>query len=128
GRDTVIGKRPAELRGDFVAVGFRAFGIVRAQIDVDEAPVEAVGNLRAEAIDVIVVAVDAHDARAINGRVQYFGGFEIGRDEDADVKALLCGLRGDGVGQVACRGTANGLEAEAARGGQRRADDAVLKR
>src|SRR6266851_4424332 len=98
-----IGERPAELLGNFVAVRFRAFGIVGAQVDVDETPLETVGDLRAEAVDVIVVAVDAHDARAIDGGVEHLGGLEVGGNEDARVEALLSGLRGDGVGEIAGR-------------------------
>src|SRR2546430_3914387 len=45
----------------------RAFGIVGAKVDVDEAPLEAVGDLRAQTVYVIVVPVDAHDARAVDG-------------------------------------------------------------
>ena len=48
---------------------------------------EAVGDLGAEAIDVIVIAVDAHDARAVDGGVENFGRLEIGGDEDAGVEA-----------------------------------------
>ena len=127
GNDDVVGKRPAELLGDFVAVRLRAFGIVGAQIHVDEAPLKAVGDLRAEAIDVIVVAVDAHDARAVDGGVEHFGGLEVGGDEDAGVETLLRGLRGDGVGEIAGGRTADGGEIEAARGGESGGDDAILE-
>ena len=43
--DYVVREAPAKLFGDFVAVRLRAFGIVGAQIHVDEAPLEAVGDL-----------------------------------------------------------------------------------
>ena len=70
GHDNVVRQRPTQLLGDFEAVRLRAFGVVRAQIHVDQAPLKTVGDLRAETIDVVVVAVDAHDARAVNGGVQ----------------------------------------------------------
>ena len=108
-------------------MGLGAFGVVGAQIDVDEAPFEAVGDLRAEAIDVVVVAVDAHDARAVDGGVQDFGGLEIGGNEDAGVEALLRGLRGNGVGKIAGGGAADRFKSKAARGGQSGGDDAVLE-
>ena len=71
---------------------------------------KAVGDLRAEAIDVVVVAVDAHDARAVDGSVQNLGGLEIGGNKDAGVEALLRGLRGHGIGKIAGGGTAYGFE------------------
>jgi len=127
GNDHVIGKSPAELFGDFVAVRFGAFGVVGAEVDVNEAPLEAVGDLRAEAIDVVVVAVDADDAGAVDGSVEDFSGFEIGGNEHAGVETLLRGLRSDGVGEVAGGGAADGGEAEAASGDEGGADDAVLE-
>ena len=69
GDNDVVGERPAQLLGDFVAVRLGAFGIVRAKIDVDESPLEAIGDLGAEAVDVVVVAVDAHDARTVDSGV-----------------------------------------------------------
>ena len=75
----------------------------------------------------IVVAIDAHDARAVDAVFRIFGGLEIGGNEDAGVKALLCGLGGHGVGEIAGGGAAHGSEVEAARGGKRGGDDAIFK-
>ena len=83
GDDDVVGQAPAELLGDLVAYGLRAFGVVGAQVDVDEAPVVLVGDERAEAVDVVVVAVDADEARAVDEGVEDLGGLEVGGDEDA---------------------------------------------
>src|SRR5258708_6824561 len=127
GNDYVVGERPAELFGDFIAMRFRAFGIVGAQIHVDETPLEAVGDLSAETVDVIVVAVDAHDARAIDRGVEYLGGLEVGGNEDASVEALLCSLRGHGVGEITSRGAAHGGEVETARRRERGGGDAILE-
>src|SRR5207302_8074573 len=127
GDDYIVGEAPAELLGDFKSMGFRAFGIVGAEVDVDQAPIKAVGDLRAETIDVVVVAVDAHDARAVDGGVKDLGGLEIGGDEDARVETLLRGLCGNGVGEVAGRGAANRFQVEAASGHQSGGNDAVLK-
>ena len=112
GTDDVVGQAPAELLGDLVADGLRAFGVVGAEVDVDEAPVVLVGDQRAEAVDVVVVAVDADEARAVDQRVEDLGGLEIGGDEDAGLEAEARGLRGDGVGEVAGGGAADGVEAE----------------
>src|SRR6266481_2010913 len=125
--DDVIRQGPAKLFGDFVAVRFRAFGIVRAQIHVDEAPLKAVGDLRAKAIDVIIVAVDAHDARSVNRGVEHLGGLEVGRNEHAGVEALLRRLRGDSVGKVAGRRAADGGEVETTGGRKSCRHDAIFK-
>src|SRR6202030_2153917 len=98
---------------------------VGTQIHVDEAPLEAVGNLRAQAIHVIVVAVDAHDARAIDRGVEDFGRLEVRGNEDAGIETLLRGLRSDGVGEIAGRRAADGGEMEATRGGESRGDNAI---
>src|SRR5262249_37474899 len=121
------GQFPAELFGDFVAVSFRAFSVVGAEIDVDQAPAELVGDLRAQAVDVVVVAVDADDAAAVNGGVQHFGGLEIRREEDGGVEALLRALGGNGIGEVAGRRATDGLEPEALRSRKRRGHYAILK-
>src|SRR5213078_2744555 len=70
----------------------------------------------------------AHDARAVDGSVQNFCWFKIGRDEDACVESLLRGLRSDRVGQIAGRRAADSFEFKAARGGQGRCDNAILER
>ena len=58
GADDVIGQAPAELFGDLVALGLRALCVVGTQVDVDEAPAVLIGDLGAEPVDVVVVAVD----------------------------------------------------------------------
>src|SRR6266852_3354958 len=74
GNDNVVGQTPAKLLGDFKADRFRAFGVIGAQIHVHKSPVMLVGDLRAEAVDLVVVPGDAYDSRAINLRGDYFGG------------------------------------------------------
>src|SRR5712664_2779286 len=105
-----------------------AFAIIVTQVDVDESPLETVGDLRAEPVDVVVVAVDAHDARPIDRGIENFCRFEIGRNEDASVESLLRGLRGDGVGKISSRGTADGRKIKSARGGESGGHDAVFER
>ena len=127
GDDDVVGQTPAELLGDLVADGLGAFGVVGAEVDVDEAPVVLVGDLGAEAVDVVVVAVDADEARAVDLGVEDLCGLEVGGDEDAGLEAEARGLRGDGVGEVAGGGAADGVEAELARVGEGDGDDAVFE-
>ena len=127
GNDDVVRQAPAELLGDLVADGLRAFRVVGAQVDVDEAPVVLVRDQRGEAVDVVVVAVDADEARAIDERVENLRGLEIGGHQDAGLQSEARGLRGDGVREVAGGGAADRVEAELARVGQRNGDDAILE-
>ncbi len=127
GDDDVVGETPAELLGDLVAYGLGAFGVVGAEVDVDEAPGVLVGDLGAETVDVVVVAVDADETRTVDLGVEDFGWLEVGRNEDAGLEAEAGGLGGDGVGEVAGGGAADGLEAELLRVGQGDGDDAIFE-
>ena len=112
GHDDVVGQAPAELLGDLIADGLRAFGVVGPQIDVHEAPLVLLADLRAEAVDLVVIAGDAHQARAEDVRAEHLGGLEIGGNEDPGLEAHARRLRGDGVGEIAGGGAAHDLEAE----------------
>jgi hypothetical protein len=68
------------LLGDLVAYGLGAFGVVGAEVHVDEAPGVLVGDLGAEAVDVVVVAVNADKTRTIDLGVEDLCGFEVGGD------------------------------------------------
>src|SRR5262249_49856390 len=70
--DDVVRKLPPKLLGDFVAVRFRSFGVVRPQINVNKAPLEAIRDLRTKTIDVVVVAVDANYTSSVNGSIENF--------------------------------------------------------
>ena len=59
--------------------------------------------------------------------LRIFAGFEIGGDEDAGLEAEAGGLGGDGVGEVAGGGAADGVEAELARVGEGDGDDAIFE-
>ncbi len=52
----MIGELPTQLLSDLKTVGFRPFGIVGSQVDIDEGPSVLVGNLTTKSIDVVVVA------------------------------------------------------------------------
>ncbi len=127
GNDDVVGQAPAELLGDFKADGLRSFGVVGAQIYVDEAPVVAIGDLRAEAIDVVVVAIDAHQRRAVDLGVENLGRLEIGGDKDEGLEAETRGVRSNGVGKVAGGRAADRIESEGLRIGQCDRDDAIFE-
>ena len=127
GHDDVVGEAPAELLGDFVADGLGALGVVGPQVDVDEAPVVALRNLRAEAVDLVIVAGDANQARAEYLGAEDLGGFEVGGNENPGVETKARRLRGDGIGEVAGGRAADGRESEGAGRGQGHGDDTVLK-
>jgi hypothetical protein len=115
------------LLGDLVAYGLGAFGVVGAEVDVDEAPGVLVGDLGAEAVDVVVVAVDADETRTVDLGVEDLCRLEVGGDEDAGLEAETGGLCGDRVGEVAGGGAADGGEAELLRVGEGDRDDAIFE-
>ena len=82
GRDDVLRQPPAELLDDLEAERLGALGVVGAQVDVGEAPAVLVGDLRAEPVDVVVVAADRHQLRLIDGRADHLARLEVVRDED----------------------------------------------
>ena len=127
GNDDVVRQAPAKLLGNLVADRLRAFGIVRAQIDVDEAPVVLVRDQRGEAVDVVVVAVDADEARTIDQGVEDLGGLQVCGHQDAGLEAKARGLGSDRIGEIAGRRAADRVEAELARVRQRNRDYAILE-
>ncbi len=119
---------PAELFGDLEPHGLGAFAVERAQVDVDESPAEAVGNLAAQPVDLVVIPRDTDEARAVDGRAEDLGGLEILGNEDAGVEPVAHPLRGDGVRQVAGGRAPHGGHAELARLGEGDRHDPVLER
>ncbi len=115
------------LLGDLVANGLGTFSIVRAKVDVDEAPGVFVSDLGAEAVDVVVVSIDADEAGPVDLGVEDLGGLEVGWDEDGGLEAEASGLGGDGVGEVAGGGAADDIEAESLRVGEGDGDDSILE-
>src|SRR5437660_8874993 len=107
---------------------FRAFRILVAKTVVQDAPLQAVGNLRAQAIHMIVVPVNAHDARAVDRGVENFRRFKVGGNEDAGVESLLRGLCGNGVGEIAGGGAADSGETKSARRRESRGHDTIFER
>ena len=97
----MLGRAPAELLGDLVAEGLAAFGVIRAHVDVDEGPGVLVGELGAEAVDVVVVAVDGDKRGAVDTGADDLAALEIAGDEDVGFEAGAGGVGGDAVGEVA---------------------------
>ena len=127
-RDDLTRQPPAELLGDLVADGLGALGVVRAQVDVDEAPAEVAGDLRAEPVDLVVVAVDGDQGAAVDRGGDELACLEVARREDAGAQPGPGGRRGNGAGEVAGGGAADRGEPELLRRRQRDGDDAVLER
>ena len=123
----VPGRAPAELFGDLKTHRLGTFRVVRAQVDVDETPTVLARDLRAQAVDLIIRAMDADDVGAVHQRAEHLAAFQVGGDEHIAFQPGGGGLRGDGVGQVARRGAGNGFQPEFACTGQRHGDNPVLE-
>jgi hypothetical protein len=126
--DAVVRRLPAQLLRHLVAERLRAFGVVRAHVDVDEGPLVLVAQLGAEAVHVVVRAVDRNEVRAIDLRAEHFAGLEVAGAEDERLHARASGVGGDGVREVSGRSAGERLEAELACLGCRDRDHAVLER
>ena len=120
--------RPVELFGDLERARLGAFRVVRAEVDVGEAPAVPIRDLRAQPVDVVVGAVDRHDPRAVHRRSDDLAGLEVVGDEDEAGQAQACRVRGDAVGEVARRRAREHARAELDRPGRSHRHDAVLVR
>src|SRR5258707_776247 len=86
-----------------------------------------VRNLRAEAVHVIVIAVNPDDLGAIHLCAQNLCWLKIGGNEDAGFKTGTRGLRRNGIGKIAGRRAADDIEAEVSGLGESHCDYAVFK-
>src|SRR5581483_2077345 len=80
--DGVFGNAPIELLDDLVAHALGTFSVIRAHIDIDEGPAKFAGNFGAQAIDFIVMALDADDRGAVDKRVDDFSLLQIGGNKN----------------------------------------------
>ena len=110
--DDGVGRAPAELFGDFVAEGLRAFGIEGPQIHVHESPGIPIDDLAAQPIHVVVVAVDRDQPRAVDRCRRDLALFEIVRNQNERRQSGRRRVRSDGVGQIAGGGASDGFEFE----------------
>ena len=86
-----------------------------------------VGDLRAEAIDLIVTAGDAHQLSSVNLGAEHLGRLKIGRNKDPGLEPFSRSLSGHGIGQIAGRGAGDRIESKAAGLGKRDRDYPVLE-
>ena len=126
--DHVVGCLPSELLRGLERERLRTLGVERPHVDVDERPLVQPGELRAEAVDVVVVAFDRDEVAAVDRRGDDLALLEVGRDEHVRPQARVRRVRGDGVREVAGRCARRDLEAELERLAQRDRDHPVLER
>ena len=106
-RDVLPGQPPAELLGHLVAERLRSLGVVRPDVDVDEAgllELVGLGQLGAQPVDVVVGALDADERAAVDRGLHDLRRLEVGRHEHDRRHADARGVRGDRVAP-GCRST-----------------------
>ena len=123
----VAGKLPAELFGDFKTHCLGSLRVVGAEVHVDEAPSVFTGDLGAEAVHLIVGPADADHIGSVDKRAEHLALLEIRWDQDVAFEPCIGGVGGDGVGQVASRGTGHHLESQFPGAAQSHGDHAVLE-
>src|SRR3970282_437826 len=128
GPDARVGRAPAELFGDFEAESLRAFGVVGADVDVDERPVVGAGEFGAEAVDGVVVATDLDEGGAVDTGAEDLSGLEVVGDEDNGFHTGGGGMGAYAVGEVTGAGAGELFVSKFAGAGACDGDDAVLER
>ena len=128
GRDDHIGQAPAELLGDLERERLAALRVERPEVDVDEGPALLIGDFKTQAVDVVVRAFNGDDGRAVAQGVIDLGRLEACRNEDHGAEPESRGGRGRRAGEVAGRGTGEGVEAERHGPRGRNRHDAILER
>ena len=93
--DDMFGQPPAELFGDFEAMGLGALGVIGPQIDVDKGPAVFVADFAAESIDVIVVAFDGDGFWSVNGGADDLSLFQAVGDKNIAVQPSSRRMGGD---------------------------------
>jgi hypothetical protein len=125
--DNVVGRFPAELLDDLEGQRLGALGVVGADVDVDERPVELTGDLRAQTVDVVVGSLHRDQIRTVDRRGNDLPGLQVGGDEDVRLQPGVSRVSCDRVGEVPGRGTGDGGIAEPLGHRERHRDDAVLE-
>jgi hypothetical protein len=125
--DDAVRQLEAELLGNFEAERLRALRVVRTKVDVHERPGMLGRELRAESVDVVVVAAHRNEVRAVYAGREDLLLLEVGRHEHVGLEPGSGCVRGDGVRQVPRGGAGDHVEVELLRLGDGHADDAVLE-
>ena len=120
---------PPELLGDLESQGLGPFGVIAADVDVDERPCRVLaGQLGTQPVDLVVVPVHGHQYPAEDGRGDYLGDLQVSGYADDRAHARPGGVGRHGVGQVAGRGTSRHLETKLPGPGKGNRHDPVLER
>ncbi len=119
---------PAELLGDLEGERLRALGVVGAEADVDERPVELEGELDREPAAVVVAPVDRVDGGAVDSGRDELLRLEARRAEHGRLDPLGGGACRNRVREVARRGAGEGRRAVLERFRAGDGDDPVLER
>src|SRR5439155_25102913 len=114
-RDDGVRQLPAELLGDLEGEGLGALGVVGAQVDVDEAPVELARQLDDQPRAVVVAAAHGVHLAAVDGGREELLGLDRARVEYDGAHAARRRARSDRVAEVARRGATERVRAELSR-------------
>ena len=126
--DHLVRRAPAELLDGLERQRLRAFRIVGANIDIHKGPAMFAGDLAAEAIDVVVIAFDLDHVRLIDQIPEDFRGFQIAGNEYVGAHPGGSRMGGDGIRQIAGRGTGNGFKAQFASPRDGHGHDSIFER
>jgi len=103
------GKLPTQLLDDLETHRFRSFGIVGAEVNVDESPTVFSCDFRAKAIHVVIRALNSDNVCAENQRTKNFAWFQIRRYQDKALQPRRSCIGRDRIckisGRRACHGT-----------------------
>ncbi len=110
GHHHVVGQTPAELLGGLEPERLGALGVVGAHVHVHERPWQCLGDLAAETVHLVVVALDRDDLGAVGLGREDLRSLEVLGHEDVALDAGLRRVGGGGVRQVAGRGARDRLD------------------
>ena len=96
----MVRRPPAQLFRHFKTESFGPFGVIGTHVDVDKGPFEGIGNLGAELVHLIVIAVDADNRGAVNPGAHHFARLQIRRDEDERPHLRVRTIGRGGAGEV----------------------------
>ena len=126
--DCVPGSAPSQLLRDLEAEGLAAIRVEGTDVDVHECPRVLVGELAAEAIDVVIAAVDGDHGGVVDGRPQHLSLFQVGRDEDVCLMPARAAWAATAHARFPVDAQAMVSNPSWRAGRRRHGDDAVLER
>ena len=125
--DGVARELPAKLLGDLETHAFGSLRVVGSQVHIDETPAVFAGDLGAQAVHLIVGALDADDLCAIDKRANDFASLQICGDQDITRESGGSGVCSHRVGQVAGGGTGDNFEAQFTGAAESHRNHAIFK-